>query len=248
MKSMKPTFAVRPLSFAALMLSPILLLATSSAAAQTKKPVHHHKHAPVKRGKARPRANPCGANPLPTVSALIPAVTGCPATLYALSYIDTQTGTGTPAAARKFLTVNYTGYLTDGTKFDTSVGKQPITFPYGAHQVITGWDTGFQGMMVGGKRRLYIPYQLAYGEAGHPPVIPAKAQLIFDVELLAVSDTPPGQPVPAPRPAPSAQPAPAQSTPAQPATAQPANPSTEPTKPTAEPPSATQSPTSQPKP
>ena len=59
------------------------------------------------------------------------------------------------------------------------------------HRVITGWDQGFAGMKVGGKRRLFIPYQLAYGDAGHPPTIPAKSDLIFDIELVSASATPP---------------------------------------------------------
>jgi peptidylprolyl isomerase len=71
------------------------------------------------------------------------------------------------------------------------------------HQVVAGWDTGFAGMRVGGKRRLFIPYQLAYGESGRPPVIPAKSDLIFDIELVAASATPPGMtpPVPPAQPA-----------------------------------------------
>jgi peptidylprolyl isomerase len=108
-----------------------------------------------------------------------------------LTYIDTDLGTGELAAPKKWYTVHYTGYLADGTVFDSSIGKEPITFPYGAHRVITGWDTGFDGMRVGGKRRLFIPYQLAYGTAGKPPVIPEKAMLIFDVQLVSQSDTPP---------------------------------------------------------
>ena len=67
--------------------------------------------------------------------------------------------------------------------------RDPISFPQGARRVIAGWDLGFEGMKVGGQRRLFIPYQLAYGEAGRPPVIPPKAELIFDVELMAVADT-----------------------------------------------------------
>jgi peptidylprolyl isomerase len=124
----------------------------------------------------------------------IPKVVGIPKPLFTLQYIDTKIGTGAPAAERKYYTVHYTGWLTNGTKFDSSFdhpGGEPITFPYGARRVILGWDTGFQGMHVGGKRRLFVPYQLAYGEAGRPPVIPAKADLIFDVELVAMSDTPP---------------------------------------------------------
>ena len=97
------------------------------------------------------------------------------------------------ALPHKFYTIHYTGYLTDGTKFDSSFdhpGAEPITIHYGQHQVIPGWDTGFDGMRVGGKRRLFIPYQLAYGAAGRSP-IPPSAELIFDVELLSQSDTPP---------------------------------------------------------
>jgi peptidylprolyl isomerase len=115
---------------------------------------------------------------------------------YALTYLDLKAGTGVPVEPRKWTTVQYTGYLTDGTKFDSSYDHgQPFTFPYGAHRVIPGWDTGFEGMRIGGKRRLFVPYQLAYGEMGRPPVIPPKAELIFDVEVLSQSDTPPPQPV-----------------------------------------------------
>jgi peptidylprolyl isomerase len=146
--------------------------------------------------------------------------------------VDTVIGTGPLAEPRKYYTVHYTGWLTDGTKFDSSEdhpGAEPFTFAYGAHRVIPGWDTGFQGMHVGGKRRLFIPYQLAYGETGHPPVIPAKSDLIFDVELVGQSDTPP-QPKPAPTPAPETKPA------------------TDPTKPATEaPPAGSAPPASQPK-
>ncbi len=116
-----------------------------------------------------------------------------PAT-FSLNYVDTQVGTGDPVKQGKWLSVHYTGYLaTDGTKFDSShdhPGGQPISFPYGQHQVIQGWDTGFEGMRMGGKRRLYVPYELAYGETGKGP-IPAKSELIFDVELISQSDTRP---------------------------------------------------------
>jgi len=110
-------------------------------------------------------------------------------TTYSLTYVDTVIGTGALAQPGKFYTVHYTGYLPDGTKFDSSVDRgEPITFPYGKHRVIQGWDTGFEGMHIGGKRRLFIPYQLGYGEAGRLPVIPAKAELIFDVEFVAQGD------------------------------------------------------------
>src|SRR6185503_16283711 len=103
-----------------------------------------------------------------------PAVEGSPVELASLRYIDIAQGAGAPAAAGKRFTVHYTGRLRDGTKFDSSVDrKEPFDFIQGRRQVIAGWDIGFEGMRVGGKRRLYVPYQLAYGEAGSGP-IPSK--------------------------------------------------------------------------
>jgi peptidylprolyl isomerase len=122
-------------------------------------------------------------------------------TTYSLTYVDTVIGTGALAQPGKFYTVHYTGYLADGTKFDSSVDRgEPINFPYGKHRVIQGWDTAFEGMRIGGKRRLFIPYQLGYGEAGRPPVIPAKAELIFDVEFIAQGDEAPAPKTPARQP------------------------------------------------
>jgi peptidylprolyl isomerase len=125
---------------------------------------------------------------------------------YSLDYIDTKIGTGELAKPGKFYTVHYTGYLLkDGTKFDSSVDRgDPISFPYGGHRVIPGWDTGFEGMHVGGKRRLFIPYQLAYGENGHPPVIPGKSMLVFDLEFIAQGETQPAPKPPVRRPPPTA--------------------------------------------
>jgi peptidylprolyl isomerase len=130
--------------------------------------------------------------------ASIPAVVGKQRDVFALKYIDIAVGTGAPVEARKCLYVHYTGWLTNGTKFDSSVGflsdgspKSPIAFPQGVRRVIQGWDLGFQGMRVGGRRRLFIPYQLGYGEAGSPPEIPPKSELIFDVELMAVGEQAP---------------------------------------------------------
>jgi peptidylprolyl isomerase len=145
-------------------------------------------------------------------------ISGGPAT-YSLLYIDTQVGTGELVKAGKYLSVKYTGYLPDGTKFDSSddhPGKEPITFQYGMHRVIQGWDTGFEGLKVGGKRRIFIPYQLAYGDAGRPPVIPAKSELIFDMEVVSSSDTEPKKtppPAPAPKTPPPAAGQPATTTP-----------------------------------
>jgi peptidylprolyl isomerase len=118
---------------------------------------------------------------------------GIETSIVTLAYIDTKVGTGPLAAPNKFYSILYTGYLADGTEFDSSAkhGGEPIAIPYGKHNVILGWDTGFDGMHVGGKRRLFIPYELGYGSTAHPPSIPAKSELIFDVELVAQSDTAP---------------------------------------------------------
>jgi peptidylprolyl isomerase len=99
---------------------------------------------------------------------------------------DTQPGTGAAAKEGDQITVNYTGKLTDGTVFDTSVGKTPFEFTLGAGQVIPGWDQGLLGMQVGGKRTLTIPPSLAYGEQGAGGSIPPNATLIFDVELISI--------------------------------------------------------------
>ena len=104
-----------------------------------------------------------------------------------LEFWDIRTGTGAEAAARKHVSVHYTGWLTDGTKFDSSVDRNaPFRFLLGAGQVIKGWDEGVAGMKVGGKRKLQIPAQLGYGDRGAGRVIPPGAELIFEVELLAI--------------------------------------------------------------
>lgn len=110
-----------------------------------------------------------------------------PAMKSELQMEDLQTGTGAEAVAGKTVAVHYTGTLTDGKKFDSSLDRgQPFEFPLGAGRVIQGWDQGVAGMKVGGKRRLTIPAPLAYGDRGVPGVIPPNATLVFEVELLAV--------------------------------------------------------------
>ena len=102
-----------------------------------------------------------------------------------LRYVDLVEGTGTSPATGDTVTVHYTGWLENGTKFDSSVDRgQPFEFPLGRGRVITGWDEGVATMKVGGKRKLIIPAHLGYGDRGAGQVIPPGATLIFEVELL----------------------------------------------------------------
>jgi FKBP-type peptidyl-prolyl cis-trans isomerase FkpA len=120
-----------------------------------------------------------------------PATTGAIATEVTmqdgLKYTDEQVGTGAVATPGKTAVVHYTGWLLDGTKFDSSRDRnQPFSFPIGAGQVIKGWDEGVAGMKVGGKRTLIVPPALGYGARGAGGVIPPNATLKFEVELLDV--------------------------------------------------------------
>jgi FKBP-type peptidyl-prolyl cis-trans isomerase FkpA len=104
-----------------------------------------------------------------------------------LRYQDVKEGTGDVATAGKTVSVHYTGWLTNGTKFDSSKDRgQPFEFPLGGGRVIRGWDEGVQGMKVGGVRKLTIPPELGYGARGAGGVIPPNATLVFEVELLKV--------------------------------------------------------------
>jgi FKBP-type peptidyl-prolyl cis-trans isomerase len=104
-----------------------------------------------------------------------------------LTYWDIKQGTGPVAVAGHKVKVDYTGWLTNGKKFDSSVGSgKPFEFTLGAGEVIKGWDEGVAGMKVGGMRQLKIPSDLAYGASGYPPIIPANSTLIFDVTLRGV--------------------------------------------------------------
>jgi FKBP-type peptidyl-prolyl cis-trans isomerase FkpA len=101
---------------------------------------------------------------------------------------DAVLGEGAAASSGRDLTVHYAGWLADGTQFDCSKEKNdPFEFTLGKAEVMAGWEEGLPGMKVGGKRRLIVPPQLAYGEAGAGDVIPPNATLTFEVELVAVS-------------------------------------------------------------
>jgi len=102
-----------------------------------------------------------------------------------LKFEDTSVGAGDVASKGQTVSVHYTGWLENGTKFDSSKDRnEPFEFKLGAGQVIRGWDEGVAGMKVGGVRRLTIPPQLGYGDRGAGGVIPPKATLVFEVELL----------------------------------------------------------------
>jgi peptidylprolyl isomerase len=199
---------------------PLFALCTVTLPAQQ---THH----PTNTVAHRRPAVPCPvANPLPPLPPGIPPATGKVESAFALRYIDITSGDGAEAQPGQFYTVHYTGWLaSNGTKFDSSLDRsEPFAFRQGVRGVIAGWDSGFAGMHVGGKRRLFIPYQLAYGERGRPPVIPPKSDLIFDIQLVAAGDTEPApSPEPPPPPPPTEPEQPQQSAPPTQATPPPQN-------------------------
>ncbi len=105
-----------------------------------------------------------------------------------LKYEDMTVGEGTKATGPgQTVTVHYTGWLEDGTKFDSSIDRNdPFSFPLGGGRVIRGWDEGVSGMCIGGRRKLTVPPQLGYGATGAGGVIPPNATLVFQVELLEI--------------------------------------------------------------
>ncbi|MBY0504121.1 MAG: FKBP-type peptidyl-prolyl cis-trans isomerase [Bryobacteraceae bacterium] len=124
------------------------------------------------------------------LAAQMPPAPGTPVERFAFRSIELAPGAGAAAEPGQEYTVHYTGWLRDGTKFDSSVDrKEPFKFVQGRRLVIAGWEAGFEGMRVGGKRRIFVPYAMAYGEKGRGK-IPPKAELIFDVELLGVRAVP----------------------------------------------------------
>jgi hypothetical protein len=144
---------------------------------------------------------------------------GLPVVTYpdGLKVIDLVVGTGAVALSGENLTVQYTGWLSDGTQFDTSRGRGAFTFQLGQSKVIAGWDEGLQGMKVGSKRKLIIPSALAYGPSGQQnpntgaQVIPPNATLVFVVELTKVGPGPSPSPIATPSPTPSPSPSPSKS-------------------------------------
>jgi len=202
-----------------MLLLTVVASAAIAAAQTTPKPATHHPAAASHTAAAAP-ALPPG----------VPPVTGPVKPLISLRYQEVAIGSGPVAEPNKVYKVAYTGWLAaDGTKFDASADHppqrvydhnlqmvkgedgrpkmepgQPFLFVQGAGQVVPGFDNGFEGMHVGGKRRLFIPWQLAYGAAGKPtgdpknPGIPPKADLIFDLELVDMIDLPQPKPNPTP--------------------------------------------------
>jgi FKBP-type peptidyl-prolyl cis-trans isomerase len=137
-------------------------------------------------GAARPAANPDPAQNTyaPALGVSLPAFAKTQEGVY---YQDVKPGTGTAAVAGRPVTVHYTGWLPDGSKFDSSRDHgEPLAFTLGGGQVIRGWEVGIQGMRVGGTRKLVIPAELAYGATPPGPEIPANSVLVFEVELLKV--------------------------------------------------------------
>ncbi len=160
----------RPAHLATLALAAAVLAQTVLPAA-TPKPAP--KDAPAKTAPAKPQEKPAAESWIKTASGL--------------EYIEQKVGTGALAEAGKTVLVHYTGWLLNGAKFDSSLDRGvPLQFQLGAGQVIRGWDEGIAGMKVGGKRKLRIPPQLAYGDSGAGGVIPPGATLLFDVELVGV--------------------------------------------------------------
>jgi FKBP-type peptidyl-prolyl cis-trans isomerase len=166
----KPTLVVLMVALAA-----VSLLAAGCAAA------------PTPTATTTP-AQPQAAQPSAAPSSAAPASPGQTAAATALKIVDKTVGTGPAAKAGDMVTVDYTGWLTDGTKFDSSIDAgTPFQFTLGKGEVIPGWDQGVAGMQVGGVRTLTIPPDLAYGTQGAGGTIPSNATLVFEIKLLRIN-------------------------------------------------------------
>lgn len=156
----------------------ILFASAVSAPAADPAPAAPEK-SPAKVGE--PAANEKGAASAPATK--VETIT----TPSGLQYVELKVGDGKVAAAGQSVKVHYTGWLTDGKKFDSSVDRgEPFVFPLGGGHVIKGWDEGVAGMKIGGKRKLIIPSKLGYGDRGAGGLIPPGATLVFEVELLGI--------------------------------------------------------------
>ena len=136
-------------------------------------------HAQTTTQKTTAPAHPAASGPTKVTGDGVKTASG-------LQYWDIKVGTGQEAKSHDRVKVHYTGWLTSGKKFDSSVGGKPFDFRIDGGDVIKGWDEGVKGMKVGGKRQLRIPPDLAYGKQGYPGAIPPNATLIFDIQLVGI--------------------------------------------------------------